>query len=771
MSAAYALSATMPSDVDMHPLQTSDPQPSTALDPPDASALRQAALKSIRSKRRKPVVEPDALALSARPIPPSPPTLLDYGTEDSTYAGPPAPSTSTTTNGPTPLAAANSFGGASTGEIIPEEDITMREEGEISENEDPPPPPLPSRLPPARSNTSVDISTPVRRSPPKRTTPPLASRPPLPPVKIEPAVPSLSPPRSTSVSGSSRQGHREFALTPTSLNGGLFRIEAYGYVIDAAHVRPGLSLTQDQYNSTKDIVLDLLGWGVPPEYLVDCGLSREIIFYVFTELNLRLPANFDPTGIPPFPPPPEAVTYVPIAPEPPPQDFNGDDPFASSSHPSLPSKPSVPQGLTARSSTPHAALNSLSVDAPPFVPRGMAVAAPEGSDNLAAMEQLKRQELLARKAVQASRRRHETSSFTSADGASSGQPSAITVDTRPVVPQASVDDFLKTIDASSTGSATSSAGPSRDNSFLNGRRAASPDAMDVDDDIPGLGGQASFASNNSQYEDREATPPPSTAMDSSSTDDSPEEMAVELSLGLGLPEDSEMDSGPTPPLSHDNSSRSSSTPQPAAPVPRRGLKRPVAADFVDVDSGASNPYALAPPSRTGSIGNGNGQAHTYGGAHHPNPHVRRRMHAAAAGGFASVSGTRRCVIDISDSEDGDEEEVPVSGTPTTSADDLEVEIQRMRALIKLREEQKLRKLAMSGRATPQSREVPAGQETATQSLQGASHALPCDSLSGGNRLTRERPFASASSGLLRACWLTVLQGLLPYRPCTVARKQ
>ncbi|EPQ51151.1 hypothetical protein GLOTRDRAFT_141255 [Gloeophyllum trabeum ATCC 11539] len=41
----------------------------------------------------------------------------------------------------------------------------------------------------------------------------------------------------------------------------------------------------------KTLVLDLLGWGVPPEYLVDAGVSGQVIYRVFTELNLRLPKN------------------------------------------------------------------------------------------------------------------------------------------------------------------------------------------------------------------------------------------------------------------------------------------------------------------------------------------------------------------------------------------------------------------------------------------------------------------------------------------------
>jgi hypothetical protein len=59
---------------------------------------------------------------------------------------------------------------------------------------------------------------------------------------------------------------------------------------------------------------------------------------------------------------------------------------------------------------------------------------------------------------------------------------------------------------------------------------------------------------------------------------------------------------------------------------RRGLKRPVAADFVDIESGPS-------PTHTG------------------NGHVNGQSGQKKTGSFASVSGVRRCVIDLSDSED------------------------------------------------------------------------------------------------------------------------
>ncbi|KZT44608.1 hypothetical protein SISSUDRAFT_1056939 [Sistotremastrum suecicum HHB10207 ss-3] len=58
-----------------------------------------------------------------------------------------------------------------------------------------------------------------------------------------------------------------------------------------------LHLTAEQLWEAKVLILDLLGWGVPPTYMVDCGLTKEIIYTVFTELNLRLPENLDLSGL------------------------------------------------------------------------------------------------------------------------------------------------------------------------------------------------------------------------------------------------------------------------------------------------------------------------------------------------------------------------------------------------------------------------------------------------------------------------------------------
>jgi hypothetical protein len=81
------------------------------------------------------------------------------------------------------------------------------------------------------------------------------------------------------------------------------------------------------------------------------------------------------------------------------------------------------------------------------------------------------------------------------------------------------------------------------------------------------------------------------------------------------------------------------------------------------------------------------------------------MNGVAAGGFASLNSARRCVIDVSDSEDDmSEDETPSTGgapretlsSARDSALALELEIERMRKMIREREEMKLRKQAVGG---------------------------------------------------------------------------
>ncbi|KAJ3511812.1 hypothetical protein NLJ89_g3888 [Agrocybe chaxingu] len=56
-----------------------------------------------------------------------------------------------------------------------------------------------------------------------------------------------------------------------------------------------VGVSQDELDEAKSLILDLLGWGVAPEYLVETGLTPAVVFRVFTDLNLRLPDNLELT--------------------------------------------------------------------------------------------------------------------------------------------------------------------------------------------------------------------------------------------------------------------------------------------------------------------------------------------------------------------------------------------------------------------------------------------------------------------------------------------
>lgn len=50
-----------------------------------------------------------------------------------------------------------------------------------------------------------------------------------------------------------------------------------------------VSVSDEELNNAKVLVLDLLGWGVPPEYILRRGVSHQLLYTVFTDLRLRLP--------------------------------------------------------------------------------------------------------------------------------------------------------------------------------------------------------------------------------------------------------------------------------------------------------------------------------------------------------------------------------------------------------------------------------------------------------------------------------------------------
>ncbi|KAH9179160.1 hypothetical protein EDB89DRAFT_1925663 [Lactarius sanguifluus] len=681
--------STLPSSSYLDHSATSHPEPSSSATDP-AQLLRQAALSSRKLKRRK--LDSSPITSLPRPLPRSivtiPSIALDYGPEE--------PSSTTSTEGRPPLTtfvpvqpSTPTRSLAHTSPTSTCDDLSTREEGEISESEDT-----------AFSTTTLS---------------PFGSR--SPSLKTEDTYQHATPP---SVS-------RRFTVEAPPLTLKMqaplesFRLETPLYVLDTHHVRPGLSLTQRQYDTAKEVILDILGYGVPPEYLIDCGLSREIIYYVFTELNLRLPNNLDIVGIPPYPPPPDVIASILLS------QPSYSLPSASLEDSSIVDDAAVRRAFSPQPLAPHDTVHSPQAPASASYESSTSASLALSESTLAVMERQRKQELLARKAVQASRKRKESVLLAAAEPSTSPNTATSTgadVSAGASASAVSVEDFLNSIGPP----LYDGADPRQDLTPENepeDMEAYSPES-------------AGFFERNSLPDDDQPMP----IVDRTSMPPFSEDASLPISASASeanfsferekgktpvltnkapqilenLPARSRSDGILAPPSTRDDgydSRRSSSTPQPNAPIPRRGTKRPVAADF---DSDPA-PKVYTPPvlSRTGS-----GAGLNYGGGYYPNLHVRHRTNGVAAGGFASLNSTRRCVIDVSDSEDeaSEEELSPATSlsrrsqsgaqsTPRDSALALEMEIDRMRKMIREREELKLRKQAVaSNRSTPVSREPP-----------------------------------------------------------------
>lgn len=409
-------------------------------------------------------------------------------------------------------------------------------------------------------------------------------------------------------------------------------------------------MTQHQYDTLKYVILDLLGWGVPPAYLLDSGVSREAVFYVFSELNLALPEGFDTSGLIPYLPDllpqPQRATAMP----PPSFPDNRGESKGKRSHPGnhpgqLPTNPSAD--------------TSLPLD-------------------LHDIERQRRQELMARKAAQASRKIRQSTSLGSSNGSSTAKE-VLTM--TPASATEAVDDFLNSI------------GPVVDLGVGNRKKSVSSDDMDAQETPTALDRVRRLSSSSGS----QSTP----SQETTSTVDA----SIPITDGFTLAENRKValiDNQPPPPSSSSSGfsqiSDSDVTPTtPHAEHPnyrsRRGIKRAVATDF-DFD---------AVPRKTGS-------------AHPPAKQSKTA--------FVTIA-SRRCVIDLSDSETDDDpshyapgvdplvtkndwkgkpgaNSSPNSGKPSTPGVppsallQKEIEIQKMRELIARREEEtRMKKLAVS----------------------------------------------------------------------------
>lgn len=430
------------------------------------------------------------------------------------------------------------------------------------------------------------------------------------------------------------------------------------------------TVRQGEYDIAKDVVLDLLGWGVPPEYLVHCGLSRQIVYYVFNELNLRLPQNLDVTGLLPYNPnllvvePPSKASSVLATSEP-----------ENASEQLTTPPPAAAQAQPPRVATPqYEAMDTHPIPDTPGL---------SNSSDLHDMERQRRQELLARKAVQASRKSKQAGKTPMKATPSAELPPDNQDTTLESVPTEAVDDFLKSI-----GSEIEP--PSEIVPPTGARLRVSEDPMDIDE-IPGL--SVSRVSRSS----------------SSNTPQLPIETLATL-----LPPDLSPMSPEPPPTSNESAVTSFSKMKIdidearvvslSSMLPRRGTKRPVASDFVDFEADVSN-----------------SNGHGFAGLYDADELDRRQM-------GRSHFSVRKFVIDLSDSDsEMDDENVkpkttrnvrprrhpprantsngwntPISAVPMNTMspaaspaalEEKEMEIRRMKEMIAQRESNRLKKLS------------------------------------------------------------------------------
>ncbi|KAG2009926.1 hypothetical protein CC2G_012795 [Coprinopsis cinerea AmutBmut pab1-1] len=347
----------------------------------DPDSLRAKALSTLRAKRKRPAAQLPIISLPSRPIHQADAMQLDYGQDDSS-----PPSVQQSQEKPAAVVTQEPT-------AKPDVDVSMREEGEISDEEEEPAPKPPHRTTAAiAAQDSFKYSIGSKPSLLDRLTDPQPQPPPphmvhgLPRKPVTSALPPRPPP-----------------TQPRS-----------ALQISEEQVRPNLHMTQAEYDKAKDIILDLLGWGVPPHYLVDCGLTREMVFYVFNELNLRLPSNLDTTGLMPYSP--ETIHTFSVVPPGP-------------SRPPVPASPAQPSPVSRKPEGP-SPIESVATLSLPATPT------PAQQKHLDEVESLKKQELMARKQALASRRRRPVA-----------QPAEklVPIENTPDASVTAAEDFLKSI--------------------------------------------------------------------------------------------------------------------------------------------------------------------------------------------------------------------------------------------------------------------------------------------------------------------------------------
>ena len=264
--------------------QASTMDPSTF----SVSSLRALALSTIRPKRKRD--DSEAHNVSRRSSTQSPTAVtLDYGSDSNSKSPQDEVQEQSTSS--------------SKQEMPPPPD--SREEGEISDEEDiqsPPPMKTSIRMPPPEPQHVIQAVPSTPQVPPVSTTSSFMSLasdlPQQSVIRVNPQPQSPVP----TMQGQEPNPWSNWVPTKDHVRPGL-RSESAGFLYFPHSPSANLdAVNMEQFNLAKELILDLLGWGVSPEYLVDCGLTREAVFYTFSELNLRLPSNLDVSGLLPSSP-------------------------------------------------------------------------------------------------------------------------------------------------------------------------------------------------------------------------------------------------------------------------------------------------------------------------------------------------------------------------------------------------------------------------------------------------------------------------------------
>ena len=195
--------------------------PSTAS--ADPSSLRAAALLTLKAKRRKPALEQSSSF--SRPLPANDAFQLDYGQGDSPDHSMDTSKPSNTTANPPPVSPAQPAD-------TKNRDIQMREEGEISDEEETSLPSLPPNPSPTQGksspspvypkNVDVNFSTSPRRTPAAE----------LPRLPLVDRTPNFSP--------VSRGSYDNQPAPSKPLLQGVNHVDNSSFLVSADQVRPGL---------------------------------------------------------------------------------------------------------------------------------------------------------------------------------------------------------------------------------------------------------------------------------------------------------------------------------------------------------------------------------------------------------------------------------------------------------------------------------------------------------------------------------------------------